>query len=160
RSDHPFAGKAEDGEIDRVRDLAHRGVAAHAGDGLAPAVDWIDGAVEAGAEDVAEKLSPDRAGTCGCPDDGNSLGREERPQRGADGNVISLVDTVAVAVGPGDRERDLDLAALEVPLDLESGVLEDAQHRTVVRQHFGHEALYSRLAGPAGQLLEQPGAHA
>ena len=87
--------------------------------------------------------------------DGDALRFEERPERGDDAHVVALLHALAVRVGGADRERDLDLAAVQLAADLEAGVLEDAQHRAVLAQHFRDEALDSRLTGSPGQLLEE-----
>ena len=74
--------------------------------------------------------------------------------------MVSRLDVLAVALGRGDRELHLDLAALEGSRELEPGRLEDAEHGAVVGQHRRHEALDPDLGGTCGELLEQPRADA
>ncbi len=57
--------------------------------------------------------------------------------------MVALLDVLAVGLGRRDRELHLDLAALELPRQLEAGGLEDAEHVPVVGEHFGQEALDS-----------------
>ena len=74
RGDHVLAGQADHAEVDRVGDLLERAVGAHAGDGLAGAVDGVGGAGEAAGEDVAEEEPADRAGRAEAPTTATVLG--------------------------------------------------------------------------------------
>ena len=85
---------------------------------------------------------------------------EERLERGGDGDVVALVDALLVARGRRDREAHLDLAALELARDLEAGVGEDREHRPVLGQHLGDEALDPGARPRRGELLEQARADA
>ena len=146
------------GEIDRIGDRRDRCVAADAGDGRSLRVDGVGGAGEVGLEDIAEELAADRAAPRRRADDGDARRLEERPQRCHNGGVVALLDAALEPLGRGDRKLDLDDAARELPLQLEPGALEDAQHRAVVREHLGDEAFDPDLGGPRGQTLQQPGA--
>ena len=75
--------------------VGDRAVAAHAGDGLAVAVDRIRGAGELAGEDVAEELAADRAAPARRADDGDRLRLEERAQRRDDGDVVARLDARA-----------------------------------------------------------------
>ena len=77
--DHQLARQADDGEVDRLRDLLDRRVALDAGDRLAVAVDRIGAALEATLEDVAEEIAPDRAVTRRRAQHGHAFRLEERP---------------------------------------------------------------------------------
>ena len=148
----------DDGQVDRVGDLFDRPIAANPRDGLAVSVDGVRSAVEIACEDVPEELTADRAAPLRSADDGDSRRLEERPQRGDDRLVVTRVDVLAVRLGRRDRELHLELAALELARQLESGGLEHAQHGAVVGQHVGDEALDSHLGGALGQPLEQSSA--
>ena len=72
--------------------------------------------------------------------------------------MVALLDARPERAGRGDREAELDLAALTLAQELESGVREDRQGRCVRRHHLGDEPGDAGLARPAGELLEQAGA--
>ena len=156
RSEDVLSGEADDGEVDGLGQLLERSEAADAADGLAVAVDRVGGALEVGGEDVAEQLAADRPSPVRRADDGQRARLEERPQRGGDGAVVALVHARPERLGRGDRERDLDLAAVELARDVEARVPEDREHRAVLGQHLGDEALDPGRRARAGELLEQP----
>ena len=81
-------------------------------------------------------------------------------ERRDDGLVVAGLDVVAVALRRRDRELHLHLAALELAGQLEACRFEDAEHRAVLRQHVGDEALDPDLGRARRELLEQPGADA
>ena len=70
--------------------------------------------------------------------------------------MVALVDAGAKGLGRRDREAHLDLAALELANGFEAGVAEDSEHRRVVGQHLGDEALDPGGGRALGELLEQP----
>ena len=80
---------------------------------------------------------------------------EERSQRGADGDVVALLDAELVALGRSEVERHLDDAPFQLARELEAGALEDAEHRPVLRQHLGDEPLDPHRGRARGELLEQ-----
>src|SRR3954452_13112124 len=75
--EHELSRQADDGEVDRLRDLPHRAVTVDAGDGLALAVDRVRRAGEVAGEDIAEELSADRTPALRGPDDGDGARQEE-----------------------------------------------------------------------------------
>ena len=160
RVDHVVGGHGDDGEVERVRDVGDRGVGAHARDRLGVRVDRMRGPCEVAGQDVAEQLAADRAAPRRGADHGHARRREERRQRGGDGQVVAAVDALEVAGGRLDRHRDLGDAALVLALDREARALEDAQHRAVVGQHLREEAADPQLARLLRELLEQPRADA
>ena len=107
------AGQADDGELDRVGDLADRRVGAYAGDGLPFEVDGERGADEIRFEDVAEELAADRAAPARRADHGD---RRRRRRTGAArrrrrcGRVPRHAMRSAPVAATGKRK--LDLAAL------------------------------------------------
>ena len=127
-----------------------------AGDGLARAVHGKHRARVAGLEDVPENGAPDRILARGRADDSYRRRLEHGPQRRPHRGVIAKVDGLPVALVRADRELDSDLAAFVAVADLESGVLEDPQHRSVLGQHLGDEAFDPDCAGLLRDLLEQP----
>ena len=74
--------------------------------------------------------------------------------------MIAPVDVRAVARARLDRETNLDGASGDRPRDVEAGVLEDPQHRAVLVEHLGHEALDAGRGCGQRELLEQTGADA
>ena len=99
---------ADDGQVDRVRHVSDRRVAANAADGLPPAVDRVAGTAEVAREDVTEELAADRATPGRSPKNGHRPWLEERPQRCGDRCVVAGSNTRGVVVGRCDRERHLD----------------------------------------------------
>ena len=160
RLDHALGRHGDDRQVERVRHVGDRGVGAHARDRLGVRVDRVRRAREVAGHDVAEQLAADRAPPRRGAHDGHAGGREERRQRGGDGQVVAAVDALEVAGGRLDRQRHLGDAALVLALDLEARALEDAQHRAVVGQHLREEAADPHLAGLLRELLEQPRADA
>ena len=160
RAEDRRGGQRDHREVDRVGDLFDRAVGADAGNRLAVAVHRVGGAGEVAGEDVAEELAADRAAPLGGADDGDAPGLEERLERGDDRLVVARLDVLAVALRRRDRELHLQLAALELAGQLEACRLEDAEHRPVLRQHVGDEALDPDLGRALRELLEQPGADA
>ncbi len=156
RIEHLLGGKADDGEIDALRDLVDRAVGPHAGDRLALEVDRIGGAVEVGVEDVAEELAADRAAAARGADHGDRGRLEERSQRVDDGGVVARLDAVSVRARRGDREAKLDLAAFGVVDELEPGVGEHRERADVRGEHRGDEAGDPVRPSAARELLEQP----
>ena len=69
--------------------------------------------------------------------------------------MVALLHALAVGLRRRDRKLDLELAALELPRQLEARRLEDAEHAAVLGQHLGEEALDAHLGGALGELLEQ-----
>jgi hypothetical protein len=155
RVEHLRAGEADHGQVDLVRNVRDHGVAADAGDRLAPAVHRIGGSGEVCGEDVAEELPSDRPAPGRGAEHGDGPRLEEGPQRGDDPDVVALVDPRREALGGGDREPHLDRAALELAHDLEADVLEDVEHRAVLGQDLGQERLDPDGTCPGGQLLEE-----
>ena len=72
--------------------------------------------------------------------------------------MVALVHARGEPLGGRDREPHLDGAALELAHDLEADVLEDLEHRAVVREHLGEERLDPERARARGELLQEPGA--
>ena len=155
RVEHLLSRHADDGEVDRLRDLPHRAVAVDAGDGVALPVHRVHRAGEVAGEDVAEQLAADRAAAPRRADDRDRPRPEERLERGPHGDVVALGHVLAIRVGRRDREPDLELAALAGARDREACVTEDAEHRVVVVQHLGHELLDPGPGRPGRELLEQ-----
>jgi hypothetical protein len=149
--------KADDGEVDLVRDLVDGPIAADAGDGLALPVHRVRRALEVGAEDVAVELPADRPAPPRSADHGHGSRLEERAERSGHGDVVALVDTRLEALGRGDGEPHLDLAARELAGQLEPDRLEHAEHVAVVGEHLREEGLDSDRRRPARELLEEPG---
>jgi hypothetical protein len=147
--------QAEDREVRHLGQLAERRVPTHAADRLAVAVDRVGRTLEVGRQDIAEELPADRSAPAGCADDRQRARREERPQRRSDRGVVALVDAHLERLGRGDREANLDLAAVKLARDLEARVAEDLQHRRVLGQHLGDEALDPCRRRAQCQLLEQ-----
>ena len=158
RAEHVLAGEADHRELDLLRDVGDARVAADAGDRLAAAVDRVGRAGEVSGEDVAEELAADRAAPRRRADHGDARRREESLQRRRDRDVVPFRDAIAVEVRRGDREANLDRAAVELAHDVEAGVAEDEQHRTVLRQHLGDELLDPCLRRERDEALEQAGA--
>ena len=115
----------------------------------------IGGSGEVRLEDVAEELAADRATPRRRTDDGDAPRLEERAQRCNDGGVIAFLDTELEPLRCRDREPHLDDAAGELALQLEAGTLEDAEHRHVLGEHLGDEALDPDLRRARGQPFEQ-----
>ncbi len=159
-AEHVLAGQADHGEIDLLRDVGDARVAADAGHRLAAAVDGIGRAGEVSGEDVAEELAADRAAPRGRADHGHARRREESLQRRGDRDVVPLRDAIAVELCRCDREANLDRAAVELAHDVEAGVTEDEQHRTVLREHLGDELLDPGIRRQRDEALEQAGADA
>ena len=107
RLDHALGGDGDDREVDRPRHVGDRRVGAHARDGLGVRVDGMGGAGEVAGHDVAEQLAADRAAPRRGADHGHARGREERRQRGGDGQVVAAVDALEIAGGRLDRQRHL-----------------------------------------------------
>ena len=117
----------------------------------------IRGAGEVALEHVAEELAADRAAPRRGADDGDARRLEERPQRGDDGGVVALLDAAARSARSarsGTATSTTPLASS--PRQLEAGALEDAEHRLVLGQHLGDEALDPDARRARGELLEQP----
>jgi hypothetical protein len=74
--------------------------------------------------------------------------------------VVALLDECEEAVRCGDRELELDLAALELAAHVEAGAREDVEHCTVLREHLGDEALDANLCCAQREPLQQPRADA
>ena len=87
-------------------------------------------------------------------------GREERPQRGDDGKMVTLVDVRHVLLCRLDRERDLHRAAFEGAADREASLFEDAQHGSVVRNDLSHETLDADASRARHEPLQETGADA
>ncbi len=156
RCENRPTGHTDHGQIDGDRQLHHRRVACNAPDRLAGTVDRIDRAGEVRREHVPEELPADRPATRRGPDHGDGDRREERLQRRGDGHVVSLVGD---RLRPGrDAEHDLDHTVLQRAAALEAGVVEDAEHRAVLRQHLGNELGEPGRGGVRRQPLEQPSA--
>ena len=158
RPEDVLSGEADHDEIDDLGQLRERSEAADAADGLAVAVDRVGRALEVGGEDVAKQLAADRPSPVRRADDRQRARLEERPQRGGHGAVIALVHTRPERLRRGDRKRDLDRAAVELACGVEARVPEDREHRGVLGQHLGDEALDPGGRGSQGELLEEPGA--
>ena len=106
--DDAFAGQADQGEIDVVRDLGDRRVSAHACDRLGLQVDRVGGAAEVRAQDVAEQLASDRAPALRGAEHGDRARGEERLQRGGGGDVVAALDALLVGgrrLETGTRSR-------------------------------------------------------
>src|SRR6185369_14618689 len=99
-----------------------RAVAADASDGLPFTVDRVGSAPEVGGKHVAEELAADRAAAPRGADHGDRGRREERSQRGGDGQVVALVYSRPEVLGGCDRELHLHLAALQLARDPEARV--------------------------------------
>ena len=126
------------------------------GNGLARAVDREDRSGVAGLDDVPEDGASDRPLARGRADHGDRVRLEHGPQRRPDRGVVAKVHCLEVALVEPDREVDPDLPAVVAAGDLEPRVLEDPQHRPVLGQHLGDEALDPDLARLVRDLLEQP----
>ena len=137
-----------------------RAVGAHAGDGLARAVDRVRGTGEPAGEDVAEQLAADRAASRRGADHGHGFRLEERLQRRRHGDVVALVDARLVALRRLDREPHLDDAAVERARGPEADVLEHGEHGLVLGQDLRDERLDAVRGGALGKLLEEAGADA
>ena len=148
---------ADHRELDPVGDLLDRAVAAHSRDRHRAAIDGIDGSREPRGEHVAEQLSADRTAALRRTDHGDGCRLEERPQRGDDGLVISLVDTGAQRLRRADREPQLELTSVELLGQRETRVCEHADGPAVVGHHVGDEPLDPHPPRADCELLEQPG---
>src|SRR5919204_769767 len=146
---------ADDGQIDYFGNVRDRRVGGHAAHRLAVPVDRVGGAGEVRCEDVAKQLPADRPAPARGTDHGHRPGLEERAQRSGDREVVALVDARLVPLRRCDRKADLELAAVELPGDLEARGLEDAEHRAVLRQDLGDEALDTLFRCERGEALEQ-----
>ena len=130
--------------------VGDRGVGPDAGDRRCLRVDRVGDAAEVRVEDVAEELAADRAAARRGADDGDRPRREERRERGGDGDVVALVDRVPVGLGRSDlRGAPRSSPPLELARDGEAGVGEDAQHRPVRRHHLGDERRDARARRPS-----------
>ena len=156
RFEHAAARDADHGEIDGIGDLLDRAIGAYSGDRFARAVHGVRRAYEVGGDDVAKELAADRAASLRRADHRDAGWGEERTERRRDGNVVALLDPRAELLGRCDREPNLDLAALERARHLEAGVSEDAEHRRVLRQHVGDEALDADVCRARCEPFEQP----
>ena len=65
---HLQRGEDDDGQVDRIGNLANIAIGADAGDGLGPGVDRVEGAGEAAFEDIDEDVVADLAGDGGGAD--------------------------------------------------------------------------------------------
>ena len=140
---------ADDGEVDWVRKFRDRAVPAHARDRLAAAVDWVGRARVVAVEDVAEELTAYRPATRRGAEHGNGPRLEERAEGRHDGGVVTLGDERRVVGSGGDRERHLDLTAVQRPRHVETHPLEDTDHRGVVGHHLTDES-FDSVGGGAG----------
>jgi hypothetical protein len=160
RSEHAVAGDADDDEVDGLRELLHGAIRADAGDARSGAVDGIDGPGEIGFDDVPEKLTADRAAARRSADDSNGRGREERPERRRDGNVITALDTLDERRRLVDRELHVHLTVVERPRHRKPGAREDLEHLRVVGEDLGLELVDPVSRCNRRELLEQPRADA
>jgi len=71
--------------------------------------------------------------------------------------MLALFHGVDEVLGVGERELDLGQPGVEVALDGPSRTAEHAQHRRVVGQSFGGEAVDPVRAGDRGEVLQQDG---
>ena len=146
--------QADDGEVDGLGELVDRGVGAHSCDRLAASVHGIRRALVVAGEDVPEQDPADRLAPRRCADDRDACRCEERTKRRHDSQVVALVDVAEIRLGGLDRECDFEGAAVELARDAEAGVLEDPEHRRVVRHHLGDEPLDAGCGRALRQLLE------
>ena len=116
----------------------------------------VGGPREVTLEHVAEQLTADRPAPGRCPDDGDARGLEERAQRRDHRGVIALLDTQLEPLGQPNRELHLDHAARKLACQLEASPLEHTEHRPVLRQHLGDEALDPDRCGTSSEPLEEP----
>ena len=156
--EHVLSRNRDHGQVDGIRDLRHRRIAAHASDRRTLRIHRICGSREVRLEDVAEELAADRSPSRRGADNRHRLRFEERTQRRDDGRVVALLDALREALRRRDRELDLDDAVGQLALELEACALEDAEHRPVVGQDLGDEALDPDRCCPGGQALQQPSA--
>ena len=147
-------GDRGDGRPDRVGPC--RAITIDAADRRAVRVDRVHRHV-GGAGDVAPQHGTDGVGTVRCPDDGDRAGEEQPRHRSAVGAVLALGERVEVLVGRRDREVDLDDPTLVRALQRPPGAGEDAEHRPVLGEHLGREALDAVRRGDGGEVLEQQG---
>ena len=155
RIEHARARHADHRQVDGAVDLGDRAESLHAGDGRAALVHRVGRPLEATAHDVAEQVSSDRTLARRRADHGHAARPEERAQRRGDRDVVALGNPRAQALGGGDREAQLDLAAFDSALDLVAGGREDGEHAGVLGQHLGDEARDPGLARAERELLEQ-----
>ena len=147
-------GDRGDGRPDRVG--PRHAITIDAADRRAVRVDRVHRHV-GGAGDVAPQHGTDRVGAVRCPDDGDRAGEEQPRHRSAVGAVLALGERVEVLVGRSDREVDLDDPTLVRALQRPPGAGEDAEHRPVLGEHLGREALDAVRRGDGSEVLEQQG---
>ena len=140
-----------------VEDASHRGHARHP---VGRGVDRVDGAGEAGREQVHHDLVPDAARRSPRADHGDGLRRQQAGHGTGLGQVAAGLDRGQRLGGGLDVEHDLDDAVAELAGGAKAGLAEHPQHLAVGGQHLGAEAVIAHMAGRLGQELEEHGADA
>ena len=153
--EHRGSGNADEREIDGSRQILERCVSVDAVHRDAAAIDRIDGAGKARCPEVADERAADRARLGRRTDDRDARRREERPQGFGDCDMVALVAALEVGGRLGEAQLDPDLVPVAVLRLLEACLREDVQHRRVLGEHVGDEALDTRPRSERGELLEE-----
>ncbi|GAA1319296.1 hypothetical protein GCM10009647_050860 [Streptomyces sanglieri] len=160
----PVCGDGDDREVDRLLDLADRGVGGDTVDGHLVggegAVHGVRAAGEAGSEEVAQDRAADSAGGPADADDGDRAGG----QQALHGPCLRPLFTAALdGEGLGGRfevQGEVDGTVLETALLGVPGIPEHLDHLVVGGQHLGGEAADAALAGDGRDVFEQRRGHA
>ncbi len=157
---HQRGRHAHDRQIDRARHRAHARVGGNARDRLGRRVDGHDLAGEASGDDVVQDLGANLAALAIGANDRDARRREESLHRGRGRRFRSLGRAAREGGGWREREPDVEDAGVELALDLEAGIEQDAHHPVVVAEDVRIELLDAARTGGVGQGLEHARADA
>ena len=143
------------GERDVGRDVAQARPGAAATDRLVRRVDREHRRRSPTPVTLRHSTSPTEPGPIAGADDGDRARQQEPGHRPGVGTLLAPLDGVEELLGVVEREVEVDDAALEAPLDRPAGAAEHRQHRPVVGEHLGGEAVDAVGAGDRREVLEQ-----
>ena len=148
-------GHGDDRHVDVVRDVADDLYAGMPGHRRRAGVDRVDPTGEVAGDQVADQRLADGVLAAAGADDRDRARVEEPVDRGGLGLVLTVRHGADQGVGGVDRELEAQHAVVVLADDPVARVPEGLDHRLVVREHLGDEAVEAALAGRLRQVLEQ-----
>ena len=152
---HPLAGNRDDGQVDCLRQLAHRRIGPHRADHGGHGIDGVDRSLEAVNDEGLEDPVAYARKIARRPNDRDRARLKNRAQGGGGKNPIAHFGAVHAGLRRHDREIDLHVAAIEALLDLEPGMTQDLDHPPVLRHRERPEMGDAVTHGQQGQPLQE-----
>ena len=137
---------ADDGQVDGLRDLRDGARTPRRRRRRPVAVDGVGGAANSAARMLRKSSPPIEPRRGDAPSTATLAGAKNGRSDATTATWSRSSTRARYALGRRDREPDLDRPALEPACQLEARGLEDPEHRAVLGQHLGHEALDAAAA--------------